>query len=271
MYKRFLQYKDASICYYIYGSGNQIAFCFHGYSNNARIFELLEAPLGDRFRLIAIDLPFHGETSWPRSRLTEIVLTEIIDLILAAEALPQKYWLVGFSLGCRVCIKLFTFRPAPVVRMILLSPDGLYNSIWYRFLVRTATGHKLMAFLLKSPRKAMPVLDWCRKLNIINTSVYNYACSFVHSKRESTLLFVRWVSMSKLHPNMKLFNSRMLERGIQVSIVFGKKDQITPRQNAQELRRFHNKYLHIALWDAGHLLLREKYLPKLLPLFESRN
>lgn len=269
--KRFLQYKNARICYNIYGSGNQVAFCFHGYSNNASLFEILAAPLGAEFKLIAMDLPFHGDTSWPRKRLTEEVLTEIMQAIIQAERLADSYWLVGFSLGARVCMRLFQFRPGPVQKMILLSPDGLYTSIWYRFLVRTALGHQLMAFLLKNPKKAISVLRWCKKAKIINESVYGFACGFVNSKRESTLLYARWVSMSNLHPKMQKFNKIMLQRKAPVYIIFGKRDQITPKQNAQQLRRFHNPYLHVELWDAGHLLLRERYLPKLTGLFFLSN
>lgn len=269
MHKRFLQYKNARICYYLSGEGSQVVFCFHGYSNNARLFELLEDPLSAGFKLIAIDLPYHGQTSWPRKALKVEILSEIMKAILQQERLPEKYWLVGFSLGARVCMRLFQYNAVPVGKMILLSPDGLYTSIWYHFLVRTTLGHRLMAYLLKSPKKAMPALNWCRKAKIINAAVYNFAQGFVHSKRESTLLYARWVSMSNLHPSMKAFNRKMLDKKVPVYLIFGKSDQITPRQNAQELRRFHNPYMHVEIWDAGHLLIRDKYLPKLLTLFQS--
>lgn len=269
MHKRFLQYKNARICFYVYGEGSQVAVCFHGYSNNARLFEPLEEPLHADFTLIAIDLPYHGQTAWPRSSLNVEILSDIIQQILHQEKLAEHYWLVGFSLGARVCMRLFQYNAAPVSKMILLSPDGLYSSFWYHFLVRTKLGHRLMAYLLKSPKKAMPVLGWLHKAKIINDAVYSFAQGFIHSKRESTLLYARWVSMSKLHPSMNAFNRKMLARKVPVYLIFGKKDQITPRQNAHELRRFHNPYLHVELWDAGHLLIRDKYLPKLLTLFLS--
>jgi pimeloyl-ACP methyl ester carboxylesterase len=265
--QHFLEFQKASICYYVYGSGPQLAFCLHGYSNNASIFSLLEEPLGHDYTFIALDLPFHGLTRWGRGRMEVAELNDILQAIAARENRGRDYFLVGFSLGARICICLFNHNPKPVRKMILLSPDGLYSSIWYKILVRTRLGRRLMAWLLKNPKKSMPMLDWFFDHKLINKTIYTYACSFVHSKRQSTLLYARWVSMSKLHPGLKAFQRQLEASKIPVLMVFGKKDQVTPMQNADTIRKYHSQYLHVYKWDAGHLLLKPQYLSRLTGLF----
>ena len=265
--KRFLTFKKARICYYIYGSGPQLAFCLHGYSNNATLFGQLEPALGSDFTLIALDLPFHGLTSWGRDKMRVEELDGILQEIVAKENRDPIYFLVGFSLGARICMCLFNYNPAPVSKMILLAPDGLYSSIWYKLFVRTMLGHQLMAWLLKNPRKSMAMLNWLFRNKLINKTIYTYGSSFVHSKRQSTLLYARWVAMCRLHPSLKQFQARLRQSKVPVLMVFGKKDQITPMQNADTVRKYQNQYLHVYKWDAGHLLLKPEYLGKLTNLF----
>lgn len=265
--QRFLEFQKASICYYLYGSGPQLAFCFHGYSNNASLFSLLEGSLGGDYTFIAVDLPYHGMTRWGRDKMEVADLNGVLQAILKAEGHGPDYLLVGFSLGARIGICLFNYNPAPVRKMILLSPDGLYSSLSYKILVRTRLGHRLMAWLLKDPQKSLPMLNWFYRHKLINKTIYTYAFSFVHSKRQSTLLYARWVSMSKLHPNLKKFQRQLNISKVPVLMVFGKKDQITPTQNADTIRKYQNEYLHVYKWDAGHLLLKPQYLSKLTALF----
>ena len=264
---RLFEYQKASICYYVYGRGPQLAFCLHGYSNTATMFDLLASRLGESFTLIALDLPYHGQTRWGRAKMRVEDLDAILKGIMAKEQSGPEYMLVGFSLGARICISLFNFDPAPVQKMILLSPDGLYSSLLYKLLVRTKLGHFLMAWLLKNPRKSVPAIDWLYHNKLINKTIYAYACSFVNSKRQSTLLYARWVSMSRLHPGLKTFQRQLSKRKIPVLMVFGKKDQVTPLHNADVVRKYQNSYLHVYKWEAGHLLLRPQYLDKLISLF----
>ncbi|SDZ83671.1 Pimeloyl-ACP methyl ester carboxylesterase [Arachidicoccus rhizosphaerae] len=265
--QRLFEFEKASICYYRYGSGPQLAFCLHGYSNSATMFELLAPRLGDSFTLIALDLPYHGQTRWGRHKMRVEELDAILQGILKQEQLAKAYMLVGFSLGARICISLFNFNPEPVQKMILLSADGLYSSFLYKLLVRTRLGHFLMAWLLKNPKKSMPTVNWLYHNKLINKTIYTYARSFVNSKRQSTLLYARWVSMSRLHPGLKRFQRQLSNRKIPVLMVFGKKDQVTPLHNAEIIRKYQNTYLHIYKWEAGHLLLRPQYLDKLVGLF----
>ncbi len=56
----------------MWGKGASLLFCFHGYGESSGSFGFLEGALARQFTIIAIDLPFHGQTEWretgPRGR-----------------------------------------------------------------------------------------------------------------------------------------------------------------------------------------------------------
>ncbi|MEO8713275.1 MAG: hypothetical protein ABI405_14180, partial [Parafilimonas sp.] len=59
-----LVYKSSGINYYVFGTGNEILFCLHGYGEDGKSFAFLETHLGNTYTLYAIDFPFHGATEW---------------------------------------------------------------------------------------------------------------------------------------------------------------------------------------------------------------
>ncbi len=60
----FLSWSQSIIHYSVGGSGDRLLFCFHGYGENAATFSFLEKAIGHLFTIVAIDMPFHGQTDW---------------------------------------------------------------------------------------------------------------------------------------------------------------------------------------------------------------
>ncbi|ANI88292.1 hypothetical protein A9P82_02615 [Arachidicoccus ginsenosidimutans] len=268
MTHQYLPLFNSQISYYRFGSGSRLIIAFHGYSNDAQIFQLLESELKKNYTIIALDLPLHGNTRWNKILLTPKMLKKIIDAIIEKEQLPKEYWLMGFSLGGRIALSLFQYAPQQVKRLILLAPDGLYASWWHKFLVQTYLGNLITSFLLKHPKNAMNFLDKMKEKRFINQKVYDFAQGLLSSKRERTLLYARWFFMRKMRPNPDKICNAIIFYQTPVFLIFGKSDTITPAHNAQYLVDFATPYVHYYKWDAGHLLLREKYLSQLATLFK---
>ncbi len=97
--------------------------CFHGYGEEAQVFEFLARYAGNQFTFISIDLPFHGKTEWKDGLLfTPADLQQIIEEIVAKNSSQaadhsdsyrdQKISLIGFSLGGRIALSLIPGHPA---------------------------------------------------------------------------------------------------------------------------------------------------------------
>lgn len=268
MIQKFLPFNRSSICYYIAGHGKQLLIAFHGYSNDSHVFDVLQPVLQNNYTFIAIDLPIHGGTRWRDGLFTPDKLHKIISLIIAKEKLPQQYALLGFSLGGRIAMSLFQQFPQRVRNMVLLAPDGLYKGKWYRFIAQSFVGTRITAYFLKRPETAMRILDWSKKNRIINAHVYLYAKGLLNSKRERMLLYARWTFMRKMRPNLKRICKLINACEVPVKLVFGKGDTITPEHNADYLLANAPSFVEFHEWEAGHLLLREKYYSQLAALFK---
>ena len=103
----YIRYKQSDIAFATAGNGEKILCCFHGFGETGRSFTHLTHEVGKIYTIIAVDLPFHGETRWNEGLLMQPAdLTNILDLIFAALYImpekKQRYSLLGYSLGGRL-------------------------------------------------------------------------------------------------------------------------------------------------------------------------
>src|SRR5687767_14790044 len=116
MIPNLLAYKNSTLAWYKLGTGPKQVICFHGYAEDGTSFDLLAAHLRDTYTIYAIDLPYHGATEWSENReFTHIDLQEVIKAIIPGS---QKWSLMGFSLGGRICLSLYQCDPARVERLV---------------------------------------------------------------------------------------------------------------------------------------------------------
>jgi len=99
------------------GSGPTVVL-LHGWGLNLRVWDGLAAALGDRFRIIAVDLPGHGRSTWlpERSSLAEQA-AQVRETIAGIAA---EYSLVGWSLGGQIALQLAATRSTAVVDRLAL-------------------------------------------------------------------------------------------------------------------------------------------------------
>src|ERR1700741_969757 len=133
MQSSFFHYKNSKIHFGVAGSGKHPVFCLHGYGETTDSFKFLESGLPGSFQLIAIDLPFHGNTDWKEGLNFSIFdLVEIIDGILQQQKIEgQQFSLIGYSMGGRVALHLIQQIPERIKKVVLLAPDGMKVNFWY--------------------------------------------------------------------------------------------------------------------------------------------
>ncbi|MGH9081713.1 MAG: alpha/beta fold hydrolase [Acidimicrobiales bacterium] len=86
----------------------------HGFTQTGRLWGSLEALLARHRRLVAVDLPGHGESAGVRAGLVEAG-------VMVAEAAGERCDLLGYSLGARVALHAALERPDLVRRLLLIG------------------------------------------------------------------------------------------------------------------------------------------------------
>lgn len=103
--------------YEIEGEGKPVLF-LHGWGVDHRIWNQQIKHCKDHFKVIALDLPGHGQSGWDRVSLETMV--EDIKVLLDREHIHQCS-VVGSSLGGLFGLKLYELYPQVVERLIFVG------------------------------------------------------------------------------------------------------------------------------------------------------
>jgi len=96
----------------------------HGASGSLHVWEGWTGALGDKVRLISVDLPGHGLTgAWPRNEYTVEAYDDFIDALIRTLNL-DRFVLVGHSLGGGVAWHFAATHPGRVSQLILIDSAG---------------------------------------------------------------------------------------------------------------------------------------------------
>jgi len=268
MTQQQLHYKTNTIAYTAYGSGEKYIFCFHGFGQAGHRWGMLESLLGKQFTLIAFDLPFHGQTKWKeKNGFTAEALTEIIKLLLPKN--QQKIYLLGYSMGGRIVLRLIQQIPTLVQKAVLLAPDGLHRNKLYRFITQTTMGRKLFYRCMKNPRMLFSIAKKMRAKGKLSDKNYNMAKYYVDDEASRMALYHRWMSTRLFQPDLRLLKKIITEYHIPVEMVFGKYDKIIVADNGILFTKGLEKSTRMHVLNTGHYFLTESYAPLIASLFDE--
>jgi pimeloyl-ACP methyl ester carboxylesterase len=266
-----LIYKNSTIRYYLSGSGPKMAVCFHGYGEDATIYDFLAKYAGSQYTFFAIDLPFHGETKWNDGySFTQQDLQQIVQEILEQNNIQLqktnlKLCILGFSLGGRAALSLCETMPEKIEKMVLLAPDGLKLNFWYWLTTQTWTGNRFFHFTMKYPGWFFGFLKMLNKLKLVNTSIFKFVNFYIGDAEVRKLLYERWTTLRKLKPDVKLIQSYIRKNNIQIRLVYGMHDRIILSSVGERFKKGIEEQCKLSVIHSGHQVLHEKHIDEILP------
>lgn len=234
--------------------------CLHGYGESEHSFHFLEDHLPHSWKLVAIDLPWHGKTQWKEKKdFTVTDLVQIIDTILAAQNMPgSPFSLLGFSMGGRMSLSMLQQIPQRISKMILLAPDGLKVNGWYWLSTQTYLGNSLFHFTMNYPGWLFGLLRIGHWLGFINRSVYKFTSHYVHDRSMRRQLYLRWTGMRRIKPDLHIIKKKIAANKITVQLVYGEYDRIIRHERGEKFRKGIETYCTVQVIASGHQLLQEK-------------
>jgi pimeloyl-ACP methyl ester carboxylesterase len=267
----FIPFQSSQLHYHIWGTGPGILFAFHGYGESASSFAFIGEALDPGHTLVAIDLPFHGQTTWKEVlQFYPEQLYKIMQDIAARLPAhnPAPWGLIGYSMGGRIALQLLENHSEQFTRLILLAPDGLKVNVWYRIATQTALGNRLFRWTMRRPGWLFLLLRISHALRLVNPGIYKFAVHYIDDRKVRHDLYTRWTAMRKFRPDPAAIAAVIRDRQLRVDLVYGKYDRIIRWETAERFRnRGISDFCRLILLDTGHQLLRPQFLPDLLPLF----
>ncbi|GAA4470730.1 alpha/beta fold hydrolase [Rhodococcus olei] len=144
------------VAYRLAGSGETVLLV-HGMAASSRTWRFVLPELARGFRVLAPDLPGHGESAKPRGdySLGAFAVT-LRDLL--AELGIGRVTVVGHSFGGGVAMQLAYQHPELCGRLVLISSGGLGREVSWMLRLLSAPGAELVLPLVALPPLALPVL-----------------------------------------------------------------------------------------------------------------
>jgi pimeloyl-ACP methyl ester carboxylesterase len=259
MSSHFYAYRSSRIHYLRLGSGPQVVVCLHGFGESAQHFSLLEKAGGERYTLLAIDLPLHGDTEWEEGLLfLPEDLVNIVEGIVAVQCGPATFLLLGYSMGGRMSLQLLQLIPQRIAHAVLLAPDGLKLNFWYWLATQTAAGNRLFKYVMKNPRPFKMIAAAGKALGLLNESVYKFVFHFLDSNERRKQVYRIWTCMRKIKPQLPLVKKMLPQHNIQMPILYGKYDRIIRYGRGEAFRKGIEPWCRLHLLDCGHKVLHER-------------
>ena len=255
-----LIYGPSTISYLRLGTGSRLLICFHGFGDHAVIWRNLERKMGDKFTLIAIDLPFHGHTDWQQKTMQIIDFEHIIHKILAIEKV-ERFSLAGFSFGARLVSRLLFSKADSIDAILLFSPDGFETKGLKLATIIPVFMRRFAQFMFRKPDVFVRSIEWLYQKKLVVKSVHWFFSQNIGQAERRKRLFFYWLSLNDFEVKLPIFKQKLLETGIPTHIFLGNSDDVTPLSIGTFLSTDAlNIQLHVV--ESDHQILAH------LPLFE---
>ncbi len=253
MQGQFIQHSKSSVHYRVFGKGPKLLFCFHGYGRDSYTFGFLEKVLGNKYTIIALDAPFHGDTKWddPEFRPDDLI-TVINEIRKGMTNTPGKISLLGFSMGGRIALHLTQKIPEQIERVVLLAPDGLKYKSWLWFCTHTWIGHRLFTFTISHPHWLLNIVNFGEKRGLLSRNIKGFVQYYLEDEDERISLLSRWTIMRKFRPHLSSLKTTIRKSNLKVRMLFGSFDRVIHYASGQRFLRKIESYASVKIIDAGH-------------------
>lgn len=271
MQSHYITHRNSTIHYRQFGNGPKLLFCFHGYGRESYTFSILERKLGNRFTIIAIDIPYHGFTQWKDELIFEpkYLIGFLFEIRSRLQKDHLKFSLLGFSMGGRIALYLAQLLPEKVERLILLAPDGLSFNFWRWFASQTWVGSKLLHYTIHHPFWLTWLVNKAEKWHVIHRSLADFVRYYIRDEEHRKTLYRRWISMRKFNPNHGKLKRLIRKHRLPVKMMFGAFDRVIPYQGGQRFRQGIEEFATVEIVEAGHHLLSEGHVRKIAALIND--
>ncbi len=261
-----IPFKNSQISCLVFGEGLEVLVAFHGFGDRAALFLNLEPSLGKKYKIYAIDLPYHGHTVWKEDRFNERVFLSLVDAVRKIEKI-ERITLLGYSFGCKVVQRIFLRQSRRIKQLILLAPDGFYN----RFILEIAMIPKPLRYaarwFLNRPVWFVKILNFFYNLGFINRFIFQFTNKHLHNAQRRARLFTYWISMDDFNISKSFFIKKVNSRDARIDFFVGTSDDIV---SIAQVRAFaaqlQNTFVHELPTD--HKIIGDALNKCLIEIFE---
>ncbi|MCB9305763.1 MAG: alpha/beta hydrolase [Lewinellaceae bacterium] len=258
----YIEQRDARVHCLQFGEGDRLLIALHGFGDRARMFTVLKEALGQHYKVVAIDWPFHGQTDWKKNDFTKQDLLEIIRGVLQ-DAGVERFNLMGFSFGARLAQAMLPELSPQLDKLYLLSPDGIKTK-GMSMAVRTPMWvRRLLYRILKKPGWFFSIVRFGKKIGLVPPLIHHFLTNNLNRPERFQRTFGCWLSLDSFYLRRRRIKAVLKETGLPTDVYIGKNDPMLGQQTLQ--RHFGGlPNVRMFLLDQGHRLVGEELAAEML-------
>lgn len=245
-----------------FGHGPEPLLAFHGFGQHAGIWRVFEEVLSEKFTVYSFEHFHHGRSFYPENKRKSAPFSAdtwqgLIQTFLRERQITN-FSLMGYSLGGKTALQTLEMFPEQVNRLVLLAPDGVIESGWYKFVSRNKAGELLYKSFINKPDMLFGLMKGMAKVGAVSEKEYKFATGQLDSEEKRKLVYYTWRSYALIRPHLDTIKQIINRRNIPAHIITGKYDTVlNPRIGKRFIEGLHAGCKHIEI-KASHDLLRHK-------------
>lgn len=256
MQSSFIKLPKGDIHCLHFGTGPELLIALHGFSDRARMFAVLEPALSEKYAVVAVDWPFHGQTTWEPNLFSKEDLLEIIRHILAENG-KERFSLMGFSFGARLAQAMLPDLIGQLNKLYLLSPDGVktkgmsmaaHTPMWVR---------KLLYRILQKPGWFIALLNFGKKIGVAPPMIHHFLTNNLNRPERFRRTFGCWLAMRSFYLSRHIIQRILGDSKLPADVYIGLSD---PMLRQKTLKKLYEGLPNVRVFwlDEGHRLIGEE-------------
>lgn len=238
------EFRQTKVRYSDKGKG-RVVVLLHGFLESLDVFKELSSKLATSFRVIAIDLPGHGQTPCVGYIHTMELMAECIKEVMDSLHL-KKYVVVGHSMGGYVALAFAELFPQHMKGLCLFHSTAMPDS------EEKKKNRERVAEIVKNDHSQLvaeliPKLFDPENVSLLKTEVAHAKQIALDTPQEGIVAALRGMK-ERPSREMVLKNSKF-----PVLFIIGKKDVILAWENLLLLASLPKRSFNIVLEHAGHM------------------
>ncbi len=238
------------------GSG-EVLLLLHGMAGSSQTWRSVIGPLSRRYRVVAPDLPGHGESTKPRSDYSlgafAVLLRDLLDELAVTRAT-----VVGHSLGGGVAMQFLYQHPDYSERLILIGSGGLGPDVGLTLRLLSAPGAELIMPII-APRKVLNagerVWSWLRGAGIESPrgeEIWRSYSTFADAPTRQAFLRTLRSVVDYRGQAVSALNRLNTKTELPIMAIWGDRDAIIPVEHAYAAQRARPDIRLEVLTGVGH-------------------
>lgn len=236
--KNKFTWQGITLTYKVFGEGSDKMLAFHGFGQDASVYQLWETETGKSFTIYSINLFFHG-SEWPYTEqpLESVRIKELFDAFLKENKI-KKFSLLAYSIGARLGFELVKIWPERISRVMLIAPDGIKLNFWYKLATGFPPATRLFRYSVHNPGIFLNLLEWAGKLKLIHPSMGRFVLSQMRNNEKREKVYFTWMVFRRIKTRLNSITQIVGQYKLEVFIFAGENDNVIP---LQPLRKFARK------------------------------